>query len=258
MKSTMKKRTTVAMIAAGLIVTTSAIAVSMEHKQGDFWEHRDEYRMQAGHHFGMGRKGKALGKRMEREFSADQIRTLIAARLIMQGNPNVRVDEVKPLGNGYTVTIVTQDNSLVEELILAKNGMPLERYEQIKQRMAERSERAGQHDHKEYAENRKAQCGEHGMRGSKGPRGMAGKKMIKYLEREFSADEVRTLSEAKLIMRGNPNIKVGDISATANGYSVKIVTLDNSLVEERQLAKNAMPLERFERMRQRLENRQGH
>ncbi|MET4692862.1 hypothetical protein [Endozoicomonas lisbonensis] len=246
----MNRKTSIAFIAAGLITTTSAFAWYGEASDSEVREHR----MKGGrHHAGM--MMSRLSGHMDKEFTADQVRTLSEAKLIMQGNPNVRVDEVKPTDTGYSVTIVTQDNSLVEELQLAKNAMPLERYQAMEKRMekyqnGERSER-----HANRSE-RKAKAGHSskGIRGHKGKRGQAGHKVM---EREFTADQIETLTKAKLIMRGNENLKLGKVTSTENGYSVTIVTQDDSLVEEQQLAKNGMPVEKFERLQKRIEARKA-
>ena len=71
----------------------------------------------------------------------DEIRTLASARLLMKGNPNVKVGEIKANDKGYSVSIVTRDDSLVKELTLAKNGMPLERFERIQERMAKKEKK---------------------------------------------------------------------------------------------------------------------
>ncbi len=44
---------------------------------------------------------------------------------------------------GYKVTIVTKDNSLVRELDLADNGMPLKRYKHMQERMNQKKIIAG-------------------------------------------------------------------------------------------------------------------
>lgn len=130
----MKKKLLLATILATSFTATFAIA----ERGGDGSHGCDK-----GHHSGfMGGKGFHKGAEMlEREFSSDQIRTLVEARLIMKGNPNVKVGKVSSSKNGYQVTIVTQENSLVEELSLAKNGMPQDKYEHIKERMEKRKER---------------------------------------------------------------------------------------------------------------------
>lgn len=87
---------------------------------------------------GEGSGGKRLKRKemFEREYSADQIRTLSEARLIMQGNDNLRIGNITSTEKGYTIAVVTQDGSIVEEKQVAKNGMPIEMYEHIKARIA--------------------------------------------------------------------------------------------------------------------------
>ena len=79
-----------------------------------------------------------------------------------------------------------------------------------------------------------------------------------FMQREFNADEIRTLAEARLLMQGNENLKVGDIKKTETGYSVAIVTNDGSLVEEREVARNGMPIEMYQRMQERMQERMGN
>lgn len=252
----MNKKTSIAFIAASLIATTSAFAWYGEATEKEGREHKAEQRMKGGKQRA-DMAGK-VAKHMDREFSADEVRTLSEARLIMKGNPNVRVDEVKPTDAGYSVTIVTQDNSLVKELNLAKNGMPLERYEALQKHMemrqngerrAKRSERAERGERGERTERREKA----GKRGQKGKRGNIGHRMM---EREYTADQIETLTKAKLIMRGNPNLKLGTVTPTDTGYSVTIVTQDNSLFEEQELAKNGMHLKKYEQIQKRMEMRQ--
>ena len=94
------------------------------------------------HHDSFGFGGKMNRKEMfEREFNADQIRTLMEARLLMKGNDNLKVGQISKDGDGFTVAIVTQDNSLVDELELAANGMPRDKYERIKKHMEKRKQK---------------------------------------------------------------------------------------------------------------------
>lgn len=88
-------------------------------------------------------------------------------------------------------------------------------------------------------------------------KGGRSEKMEEHMNRSLTASEVKTLQEARLIYKNNPNLKVGDITATDTGYKVNIVTKDNSLVEEFDLAKNGMSLERYESVQKRLEQRQN-
>ncbi len=78
-----------------------------------------------------GNKTMKRGKALDRSYTAEEIKTLSEARLIRRGNPNIKVGKVTPTKDGYKVTIVTKDNSLVKELDLAKNGMPLEHYKRL-------------------------------------------------------------------------------------------------------------------------------
>ena len=138
------------------VTTSAALWANSDSQEEHGWEgHRDhsEHRMKWGEHGkkkGEHRKMKgehkkgcshrggkhgAFGKYMEREYSAEDIRTLTQAKLIKRGNPNIKVGEVKAIDNGYSVTIVTQDDSLVREFELAKNGMPLEKFQRIQKRM---------------------------------------------------------------------------------------------------------------------------
>lgn len=107
-------------------------------------------------------------------------------------------------------------------------------------------------DHGERYEQRECGKGKHGMRGEHGR-----KYMKKHMDREFTADEIHTLTSARLIMRGNPNVKVGEVKATDTGYNVTIVTKENSLVKELNLAKNGMPLERFEKISERIQKQEA-
>lgn len=85
-------------------------------------------------------------------------------------------------------------------------------------------------------------------------KGMRGEKFKEHMNRELSVSEVRTLQEARLIYMNNPNITVGDVVANDQGYTVTIVTKENkSLVEEFNVAKNGMRLERFEAIQKRVE-----
>ncbi|MCW7554807.1 hypothetical protein NX722_19720 [Endozoicomonas gorgoniicola] len=140
----MNKKTSIAFIAAGLIAITSAFAWYGETQDSEGHEHRSEHCMKGGRHHGykMGKRGWAGHKIMEREFTADQIGTLTKARLIMRGNENLKLGKVTSTENGYNVTIVTQDNSLVKEQQLAKNGMPVKKFERLQKRIEARKAKA--------------------------------------------------------------------------------------------------------------------
>ena len=99
-----------------------------------------------------------------------------------------------------------------------------------------------------------SRSGHHTMKGEQGKRGRMPSQA--EMNREFSAEQIRTLNEARLIMHGNPNLKVGEVTATDNGYRITIVTKDNSLVEEREVAKNNMPMKRFNAIKSKMATRQ--
>lgn len=120
------------LLLAGLLATSLTAGTAFAERDGC-----DRKR----HHGFMGGGHHKAGKMMEREFSADQVHTLVEARLIMKGNPNLKVGKVSAIRDGFKVTIVTQDDSLVEEYELAKNAMPREKYERMLKRMEERKER---------------------------------------------------------------------------------------------------------------------
>ena len=95
-----------------------------------------------------------------------------------------------------------------------------------------------------------SRSGHHTMKGEQGKRGKTPSQ--EEMNREFTAEQIRTLNEARLIMQGNPKLKVGEVIATDNGYRVTIVTKDNSLVEEREVAKNNMPIKRFNAIKSKM------
>ena len=68
---------------------------------------------------------------------------------------------------------------------------------------------------------------------------------------DLSADEVRTLIEARMIMRGNDRLKVGKITQKDDQtYLVDIVTVDDSLVRQIEVDKNNGPghgMKRFDK-----------
>ncbi len=75
--------------------------------------------------------------------------------------------------------------------------------------------------------------GKEGMHGREhGPRGgwgMLGGKIDP--NRVLSADQIRTIAQAHLIMMGNDNLKIGKTTENKDkAYDVQIVTKDNSLV----------------------------
>ncbi len=78
------------------------------------------------------------------------------------------------------------------------------------------------------------------------------------VNRELSADDIQTLAEARLIMLGNDNLKVGPVKTTEDGYSVSIVTeKSGDLVRTLELAKNGMPMRMMERLEEHEKSRKN-
>ncbi|MET0067412.1 MAG: hypothetical protein ABW076_13785 [Candidatus Thiodiazotropha sp.] len=73
---------------------------------------------------GMGKKGQPMNR--ELNLSADEAKTLVAARLIMRGNDRLKVGQVTEQDeNTYLVDIVTVDDSLVRQVVVDRNnGLP--------------------------------------------------------------------------------------------------------------------------------------
>ena len=134
----MKKTTLVAVAVATAFTASSTFAwwgegEHHEGKKGCKSEHRE--------HRGKAHKKAKFKEHMNRELNASEVRTLQEARLIYLNNPNITVGGVTSTDKGYTVTIVTKENqSLVEERLVAKNGMPLERYEAIQKRLEKKKQ----------------------------------------------------------------------------------------------------------------------
>jgi hypothetical protein len=121
------------LLAATLITATASTAMASPH--GERGEYRDCNSPKHAGFMGGRHNPKEM---MAREFSADEIIILAQAKLLMKGNDNLKVGKVSETKTGFTVAIVTKDGSLVEKVELAPNGMPLEKYEHIKERMEKR------------------------------------------------------------------------------------------------------------------------
>ena len=84
--------------------------------------------------------GRPTDDRMNRELTVKQVETLAEARLIRMANDNLKVGEVEPTENGFTVTIVTaKSGDLFQTYELAKNGMPVQMMARFEARQARRA-----------------------------------------------------------------------------------------------------------------------
>lgn len=179
---------------------------------------------------------------MDKKLSTDQVRDIVAGQLAQAGNANIKVGKVQPKGEGVVaVDIVTKDGALVNTRELStKTGMPIEagkRCDKIEERI-EKAKAGG-------AGPMMRGLGAENMRGRGGPGG----RMVEGLalmgaggpdrDLNLSADQVKKLAEARLIMLGNPNLKVGSVKEKdADTYTVSIVTTNNSLVVQRDVNKH--------------------
>jgi hypothetical protein len=137
----MKNKLLVSALVSALLASGTALALDSGKDGRKNCDHRGPGSELRRDHHGFG-PGKMDRKEMlQRKFSADEVRTLVSARLLMRGNDNLQVGEIKATDNGYDVQIVTKDNSLVEELQLAPNAMPLKMYEKIQERLQQRSDK---------------------------------------------------------------------------------------------------------------------
>lgn len=191
----------------------------------------------------------------DRKLTADQVRDIIAGRLAERGNSNLKIGAVKQTGDVVSVAIVTaKENSLVTTRELStKTGLPpqaTERCDKLDERINKaRDQRADAAPREQRREQRRDRLRGHNDgfgRGGFGPGfdgGFGGGfgLMAGGPDRDLnlSAEQVKTLAEARLIMLGNPRLKVGAVKAQEAGtYLVDIVTVDNALVEQRTFGKN--------------------
>jgi len=156
----------------------------------------------------MGRGDRAL--EIDRHLTPEQVRDIVAGRLAMSGNTNLKVGKVTAKEEGViSVEIVTKTGALVDtNEISTKSGRPV----------AMEKMRAAFRDH----------------RGPGGRGGLGVRDAQKDLK--LTVDQVRKLAEAQLIRRGNPNLKVGQVKEKdADTITVDIVASDNSLVSQREV-----------------------
>lgn len=121
----MMKKTT--LVISAVLLTTAlgagALTASADwgrHSRGDCGMDRGPKAMMK-----MDRKGKKGLAPMARDLdlTAEQVRTLMSARLIMQGNDRLKVGQITEKdAETYLVQIVTVDDSLVREVEFDRNG----------------------------------------------------------------------------------------------------------------------------------------
>lgn len=126
-----------------IAVTTAALGLASLTAVAGWGGHGDDGGRQGGQHgqmmgpgsgtsmgqhmgYGMGKHmGYGMGYNMGRELdlSADEVKTLIQARMIMRGNDRLKVGKVSQKDDQtYVVDIVTVDDSLVRQIEVDKNS----------------------------------------------------------------------------------------------------------------------------------------
>ena len=165
---------------------------------------------------------------IDKKLTSEQVKDIVAGRIAQSGNPNLKVGKVTAKEDGVVaVDITTKTGALVETReISTRTGLPV----QLERRMGEMRERGGP---------------DFGRNGHRGPGMMAhrggpgfdhkGPGMDQGDKRDLSltADQAKKLAEARLIMHGNPHLKVGAVKEKdADTITVDIVAADNSLVSQ--------------------------
>ena len=171
---------------------------------------------------------------IDKKLTTEQVRDIVQGRLAMADNPNLKVGKVTAKEEGVVaVDIVTKTGALVETReISTRSGLPVA----LEKRMAEHNGGRG------FGRGP-------GMRGPGGPgrggpgqnerggpdrsgpdRGNGGKDLA------LTTDQAKKLAEARLILMGNPHLKVGAVKEKdADTITIDIVASDNSLVTTREI-----------------------
>ncbi|MSQ87205.1 MAG: hypothetical protein EXR10_10295 [Alphaproteobacteria bacterium] len=180
---------------------------------------------------------------MDKKLTTDQVRDIVAGHLAQADNPNIKVGKVQAKGDGVVgVEIVTKDGALVNTReISTKTGLSVEAARRC-DKLEERNEKASQ---------RREDRGPGRMgRGAGGRGGSGGEAMALFgagpgRDLNLGADQVKKLAEARLIMNGNPSLKVGAVKEKdKDTYTVDIVAANNSLVVQRDVDKHTGRTER--------------
>lgn len=206
--STLAAATAVALVATSFFTlsaparTAFAAAAETEREPGPRQQFRERMRERMT-------ERRDARQEIDRHLTSEQVRDIVEGRLAMSGNANLKVGKVTAKEeNVVSVEVVTKTGALVETReISTRSGLPV----------AVEKARAA--------------------RGQRGPGGRGGRfagTPGDAKDLKLSVDQVRKLAEAQLILRGNPNLKVGAVKEKdADTITVDIVASDNSLVSQR-------------------------
>jgi len=205
--------------------------------------------------------------KVDRNLTADRVRDIIAGRLAVSPEQNLKVGKVSEKDGVIDVQIVTKDGSLVKtQSISAKTGLSpdagkncekaAERFKKMREANAGGPDANGpdrRGDHREGRGGRGFGRGGHDRGQGFGPgrggmRGHGGGGPHEFLnlgvarnagpghELNLSVAQVKELAEADLVFANNPRLKVGPVKEKdADTITVDIVTTDNSLVARREV-----------------------
>ncbi|MBY0511153.1 MAG: hypothetical protein K2P94_13505 [Rhodospirillaceae bacterium] len=160
---------------------------------------------------------------IDKHLTSEQVRDIVAGRIAMSGNSNLKVGKVTAKADGIVaVDVVTKTGALVEtHEISTKTGLS------AKMEKAMSEHRGFGRGHGRMREPAMGRRGGH--RGTKG--GMDSGDHERDLA--LTVAQAKKLAEARLIMMGNPNLKVGAVKEKdADTITVDIVAADNSLVSQ--------------------------
>ena len=183
---------------------------------------------------------------IDRHLTADQIHDIVAGRLAGSGNPNLKAGKVTAKAdNIVAVDIVTKTGALVTTReISTKTGGPAH-LEQVRPMPGGppggpipgmRGEMMhGEMMHGEMMHGGMMPPGARPDRGQAFALGVDGPRDLK-----LTADQAKKLAEARLIVLGNPHLKVGAVKEKdADTIAVDVVASDNSLVVQREIDRHS-------------------
>lgn len=203
--------------------TLPASAAASPERQGPGVE-----RMERQHARGLERCQRLAARlaEMDRGLTAEQIRDIAQGRLAARDLTNLKVGKVTEKDGVVTLEIVTRDGALVEtRAVSTKTGLDPNAGANCAETMQRRAEARGGH--------------RGGREGLGGPGFLPGGRGLGR-DLNLSADDVKKLAEAALVMQGNERLKVGKIIAKdPDTYAVDIVTRENSLVVTREVNKHS-------------------
>lgn len=220
MNTTQKAVVITSLITAGLLTSSAVFA------QG----HRV-------HHGEYGHAGRWVNQ--QREFNKDEVAILMQARMLKRGNPNLTLGKVTETKDGFEATIVTKkEGSLVNTIALDKYARPIDGsmgHHKMKKRH--------HNNHKRLCVDGNMAKDDDGQPMQRKPHHRAWVKRVNS-ETPLTKEQIETLMEARLIRRGNPNVKLGEVQEVGENFAVTIVTQDNALVRELTLNPIGQPVKR--------------